>query len=73
MRSGEQLETEFSENQGTGMLEEKSSYFSLGLNYLRVLSPSRKWGAGGFTEVIYTKQPDWVFGGLIYIWHIKIR
>jgi hypothetical protein len=51
---------------GTAKLENKGTYFSLGLDYLRALSSSRKWGAGGFAEVIFTKHPEWVFGGLIY-------
>lgn len=51
---------------GTAMLENKGTYFSLGLDYLRVLSSSGIWGAGGFAEVIFKKHPEWVFGGLIY-------
>jgi len=51
---------------GTAMLEKKGTYFSLGLDYLRILSKSRNWGAGGFAEVIFAKHPEWVFGVLIY-------
>jgi len=51
---------------GTAMMEKKGTYFTLGLDYLRILSTSRNWGAGGFAEVIFTKHPEWVFGGLIY-------
>jgi len=51
---------------GTAMLENKGTYFSLGLDYLRALSSSGIWGAGGFAEVIFKKHPEWVFGGLIY-------
>ena len=51
---------------GTVMMEKKGTYFTLGLDYLRILSTSRKWGAGGFAEVIFTKHPEWVFGALIY-------
>jgi hypothetical protein len=51
---------------GTAMLENKGTYFSLGLDYLSILSTSRNWGAGGFAEVIFAKYPEWVFGGLIY-------
>ena len=51
---------------GTAMLEKKGTYFSLGLDYLRILSTSRNWGAGGFAEIIFAKHPEWVFGGLIY-------
>ena len=51
---------------GTAMMEKKGTYFTLGLDYLRILSTSRKWGAGGFAEVIFTKHPEWVFGALIY-------
>ena len=48
------------------MLEKKGTYFSLGLDYLRIISDSRKWGAGGFAEVIFADHPEWLFGGLIY-------
>jgi hypothetical protein len=51
---------------GTAMLEKKGTYFSLGLDYLHILSPARNWGAGGFAEVIFAKHPEWLFGGLIY-------
>ena len=51
---------------GTSQVEKKGTHFSLGLDYLRVLGESRQWAAGGFTEVIFTKHPEWLFGLLLY-------
>jgi len=51
---------------GTAKTEIKGTYFSLGLDYLRLLSTSKDWGAGAFAEVIFTKHPEWVFGALVY-------
>ena len=51
---------------GTAKTEIKGTYFSLGLDYVRLLSFSGKWGAGAFAEVIFTKHPEWVFGALLY-------
>jgi hypothetical protein len=51
---------------GTAMLENKGSYFTLGLDYMRLLSVSRDWAVGGFAEVIFAKHPEWQFGALIY-------
>jgi hypothetical protein len=51
---------------GTAMLEKNDINFSLGLDYLRILTESRDWGAGGFAEVIFAKHNEWLFGGLIY-------
>jgi hypothetical protein len=51
---------------GTAKTEIKGTYFSLGLDYLRALSPSKDWGAGVYTEIIFTKHPEWVFGALVY-------
>ena len=50
----------------TSQVEKKGTHFSLGLDYLRVLNESRRWAAGGFTEVIFTKHPEWLFGLLFY-------
>ena len=51
---------------GTAKTEIKGTYFSLGLDYVRLLSSSEKWRAGAFAEVIFTKHPEWVFGALLY-------
>jgi len=51
---------------GTAKTEIKGTYFSLGLDYVRLLSSSEKWRAGAFVEVIFTKHPEWVFGALLY-------
>jgi hypothetical protein len=50
----------------TAKTEKKGTYFSLGLDYVRFLSSSEKWGAGAFAEIIFTKHPEWVFGALLY-------
>ena len=50
----------------TSQVEQKGTHFSLGLDYLRVLSESRQWAAGGFAEVIFTKHPEWLFGALLF-------
>ena len=51
---------------GTAKTEIKGTYFSLGLDYLRSLAPSKDWGVGAYTEIIFTKHPEWVFGALVY-------
>jgi len=51
---------------GTAKTEIKGTYFSLGLDYVRLLSSSGKWEAGAFAEIIFTKHPEWVFGALLY-------
>lgn len=51
---------------GTAKTEMKGTYFSLGLDYIRILSSSEEWGAGAFAEIIFAKHPEWVFGALVY-------
>jgi hypothetical protein len=51
---------------GTAKTEMKGTYFSLGLDYIRILSSSEEWGAGAFAEIIFAKYPEWVFGALVY-------
>jgi hypothetical protein len=51
---------------GTSQVEKKGTHFSLGLDYLRGLTESRQWAAGGFAEVIFTKHPEWLFGALLF-------
>jgi hypothetical protein len=51
---------------GTAKTEIKGTYFSLGLDYARLLSLSGKWRAGAFAEVLFTKHPEWVFGAFVY-------
>ncbi len=50
----------------TAKTEKLGTYLSLGLDYIRILSSSENWGAGAFAEIIFTKQPEWVFGALVY-------
>jgi len=50
----------------TSQLEKKGNDFSLGIDYVRVLSESGLWAGSIFTEAIFAEHTEWLFGVVIF-------
>lgn len=55
----------------TELKEAKGSHFTLGVDYLRRFGSTGQWGLGGFGEVIFHDEPEWLFGAAGYFFPLR--
>ena len=56
---------------GTSQVEKKGTSFSLGIDYIRKLPPSGRWGISVFVEAIFADRTEWLFGIPVYFQFYK--
>lgn len=47
-------------------LEKTGTYFSLGADYVRVITSDRQWAVSFFGEAIFAEHAEWLFGVPLY-------
>ena len=55
----------------TELKEAKGSHFTLGVDYVRRFGSVGQWGLGGFGEVIFHDEHEWLFGAAGYFFPLR--
>jgi hypothetical protein len=55
----------------TQLSEDKGSHVTLGVDYVRRFGSVGQWALGGFGEVIFEDEPEWLFGAAGYFFPLR--